>query len=135
LTIVLFAELPATLSRHADRMNALLGEPRVIDDPRLYGSVLLDHRKNMSAHLSQHRFIGPLGLRNEMVERLIRSLDTTGIDTRGNRFDALAFARKDQAGAIGTKRRYTILSASKPFRFTTPSESSVNLRNILFPSL
>jgi len=89
-------------------MNALLGEPRVVDDPRFYGSVLLDHRKNMSAHLSQHRFIGPLGLRDEMVERLMRSLDTTGLDTRGNRFDALAFARKDQAGAIGTKRRDTI---------------------------
>ena len=48
----------------------------VYGDPRFYGSVLLNHRKNMSAHLSQHRFIGPLGLRDEMVERLMHSLDT-----------------------------------------------------------
>jgi hypothetical protein len=60
------------------------------------------------AHMFQHRFIGPLGLRDEMVERLMRSLDTTGLHARGNRFDALALARKDQVCAILTKRRDTI---------------------------
>jgi hypothetical protein len=92
LTIVLFPELPAILSRHADRMNALFGKPGVINDPGFYGSMLLDHRKDMSAHLSQHRLVRPLGLRNEMVERLMRRLDATGLDTRGDRFDALAFS-------------------------------------------
>ncbi len=38
----------------------------------------------------------------------MRRLDATGLDTRGDRFDALAVARKDQARAIGAKRRDTI---------------------------
>ncbi|MDT4841812.1 hypothetical protein FQZ97_756850 [compost metagenome] len=33
LAIVLFAKLAAILARHANRMFALLGETRVIDDP------------------------------------------------------------------------------------------------------
>jgi hypothetical protein len=77
-------------------------------------------------HLPQHRFIGPLGLRDEMVERLMRGLDTMGLDTRGNRFDALAFARKDQAGAIGTKRRDTIrMSQDRRHRLNERSEPTL----------
>ena len=35
-------------------------------------------------------------------------LDAAGFDTGGHRFDALAFTGKDQAGAIGAKRRHPI---------------------------
>src|SRR6267143_5704213 len=51
LAIGLLAELSAILVVHADRMLALLGERRVVDDPCFDRSVLLDRRQHHLAHL------------------------------------------------------------------------------------
>ena len=50
LTIVLLAKLTAILPGDADRMNALLGKSRVVDDPGAYPVALLDSRKNKGSN-------------------------------------------------------------------------------------
>src|SRR5690348_1506918 len=69
LTIVLFAELAAILPRNAYRMLALLRKARVIDDPRLNRTMLLDLRQNHVSHFCQNRFVRPASFANEMQQR------------------------------------------------------------------
>jgi hypothetical protein len=54
LAVVLLAELAAILTGYANRMLALLGEPRVVDDPGFDRSVLLDHRQHQLTNLGQN---------------------------------------------------------------------------------
>jgi hypothetical protein len=59
LTIGLFAELAAILMMHADRVLALLGERRVIDNPDLDRAVTLDLRDHHLTHPGQHLLVRP----------------------------------------------------------------------------
>jgi hypothetical protein len=59
LTIGLFAELAAILVMHADRVLALFGERRVIDNPDLDRAVTLDLRNHHLTHLGQHLLVRP----------------------------------------------------------------------------
>src|ERR1700730_19272612 len=55
LAVVLLARLTAILPGHPDRMPTLLGEARVINDPRFDRSATLDRCQHQFAHLGQHR--------------------------------------------------------------------------------
>jgi len=57
LAIVLLAELATILPRDADRVLSLLGEARIINDPRLDWPVPRDHRQNQFAYLCQHHLV------------------------------------------------------------------------------
>ena len=80
LTIVLLAKLAAILPGDADRMNALLGESRVVDDPGDYPAALLDGGKNKGSNPSQQVLLRPVGVGDKMVQRLMRALDAAGLD-------------------------------------------------------
>jgi hypothetical protein len=56
---------------HADRMGALLGVRRIVDDPGLDRSVTLDCRHHQLAHLGEHPLVRPLSLADEMQELLM----------------------------------------------------------------
>ena len=62
------AKLPAILPRDPDRMPALLGKARVVEDPRLDRTVPLHRRQDIGAHLGQHGCVRPLRLPHEMQQ-------------------------------------------------------------------
>jgi hypothetical protein len=57
LAIVLFAELSATLPRHADGVLALLRDAGVVDDQGTDWAALLDDGQNMGAQGCKHRIV------------------------------------------------------------------------------
>jgi hypothetical protein len=71
LAVVLFAELTAILTRHPDRVPALLGEAGIVNDPGLDGPSTLNGRQYEVAHFGEHGGIRPGRLTNEMQQRLV----------------------------------------------------------------
>jgi hypothetical protein len=67
LTIVLLAKLAAILPGDADRMNSLLGESRVVDNPGAYPAALLDGGKNKGSNPSQEILLRSVGVGDKMV--------------------------------------------------------------------
>jgi hypothetical protein len=108
LTIVLLAKLTAILPADADRMNAFLGESRVVDDPSFYPAALLDGGKNKGSNPPQQILLRPVGVGDKMVQRLMRALDAAGLDASRYRLDALALARKNKPRTVGAKWRSPI---------------------------
>jgi hypothetical protein len=104
LAVLLLAELAAVLPRHADGVLALLGEASVVDDPGLDRPVLLDGGQHASAHHGEHGRVGPIGLGDQVVQRLMGGLDPPRLDARGHRLNALALARQQQACAVAPSR-------------------------------
>jgi hypothetical protein len=62
----MLSELATILPRNADRVLALLGEARVIDDPRLDRPVPLYPWQNQLAYLRYHLLVRPTALADEM---------------------------------------------------------------------
>ena len=108
LAIGLLAELPAILMVHADRMGALLGIRRIVDNPDLDRSVTLDRRYHQLAHLGQHAFVRPLSFADEMQELLMLHRNAGRRRHRRHRLDALAAFRRQQSGAIIPQRQSPI---------------------------
>jgi hypothetical protein len=108
LAIVLLAELPAILPRHADRLRALLGVAGVVDDPGVDRAVLLDGWQHLAAHRGQHRLVRPVRLGDQMMQRLLRRLHPLRLQPGRHRLDALALTRQQQPGAVGLERRGAI---------------------------
>jgi len=71
LTIVGLAEPPAILPGDAHRMNAFLGEGRVVDNPSLDLPLRLDRRQDQFARLGQNRLVRPRRLTDQMQKRLM----------------------------------------------------------------
>jgi hypothetical protein len=105
IRIVLLAKLTAILPGDADRMNALLGEPRVVDDPGAYPAALLNGWKDKGSNPPQQILLRPVGVGDKMVQRLMRALDAAGFDAGRYRLDALSIAGKNEPGTVGTKWR------------------------------
>ena len=78
LTIVLLAKLAAILPGDTDRMNALLGETCVVDDPGAYPAAPLDAGENKGSNLPQQVLLRPVGVGDKMVQRLMRALNPAG---------------------------------------------------------
>lgn len=103
LAIVLLAELTTILPGHADRMSALLGKP--VSSMIQARIVPRDHRKHEIAPRLHHRGIGPVRLRDEMMQRLMRGSNASRLHPRRHRRDALAIAGLHQPRAIRLNRR------------------------------
>jgi hypothetical protein len=86
-------------------VRALLGDAGVVDHPAADGPLLLDDGQHTGADGGQERLVGPVGLGDEMVQRLMGGLDAPGLDAGRYGFDALASARQQQARAIRPERR------------------------------
>src|SRR4051812_37228121 len=104
LAIVLLAELAAILTRHPDRVPALLGEAGIVDDPGLDGPSTLEGGQDQVAHLGEHGRIGPRRLTDEMQQRLVLGGGPGRSCHRGHRFYALALGRHEQARAVVPQR-------------------------------
>src|ERR1700735_3819039 len=108
LTIVLLAKLTAILPGDADRMNALLGESRVVDNPGAYPAALLDGGKNKGPTASQQILLRPVGVGDKMMQRLMRALNAAGFDAGRHRLPALPIAGKNEPRTVGADRRTPI---------------------------
>ena len=100
LAVVLLAELAAVLPCHADRVPPLLGEARVVDDPRRDRAVPLHLRQNHLAHLGQDPLVRPATLADKMQQRLMLRRYPRRRRHRRHGFHALAFTRHHQTHAI-----------------------------------
>ena len=108
LTVVLLAELPAVLPRHTDGVPAFLRHAGVVDDQRADRVMPPEDGQDMGAHGREHGIVGPLGLRHEMMQRLVRRPHTPRLHARGQRLDAFALAGQQQPRAIRLERGGTI---------------------------
>jgi hypothetical protein len=79
---------------------ALLGKAGVVDDPGLDRAMLLDQGQHLGPDHAKHGRVGPVGLGDQVVQRLVGGLDPPGLNPRSHGLDALALARQQQAGAI-----------------------------------
>lgn len=91
--------------RHPDRVCALLRDAGVVDDQRPGRAVLFDDGQDTRTHRRQHRGVGPIGLGQEVMQRLMRRLHAPWLHPRGHRFDAFAITGQQQSRAIGSEWR------------------------------
>lgn len=72
LAVILLAQLATILPRHADRVLAFLQHARVVDDQGPDRAALLDDGQDTGTHCREHRVAGPLSLRHQVMQRLVR---------------------------------------------------------------
>src|SRR4051794_24664222 len=104
LAVVLLAELTAVLTRHPDRVTALLRKAGVVDDPGFDRAAAFDERQDQLLYPAENPIVRPRRVGDEMQQRLVLGRDPGRRRYRRNRLDALAFARQQQAPAIITQR-------------------------------
>jgi hypothetical protein len=114
LTIVLLAELAAVLARHADRMPALLGKPRIVDDPRRDRSVPLNRRQHQVTHFPQHPLIRPRRVADKVQQRLMLRRHPSRRRHRRHRLDALPLPRQQKPKAVIPQRRRPVGVTERP---------------------
>src|SRR5215467_4379311 len=100
LTIGLLAKLPAVLVMHTNRVAALLGERRIIDNPHLDRFAALDRRHHHLAHFGQHRLVQPWRFSNEMQQLLMLYRNLGRRRRRRHRLHALAALRSHKTHTI-----------------------------------
>jgi hypothetical protein len=122
LAVGLLAELAAILVMHADRVLALLGERRVVDDPGLDRPVPLDLRHYHPLHLGQHRRVGPRGVGNEMQKLLVLRRHAGRRRHRRHRLHASAPLCRQQPRAIALQR-------PRPIRMPDHARQTINVRH------
>ena len=66
--------------------------------------MLLDRERYPGTHHGQRDRIRPVGLGDQVVQRLMSRLDPAGLDPDRHRLDALALARQQQASAVAPNR-------------------------------
>src|SRR5712691_8645486 len=91
LTILDLAQAAAPLARHPDRMLALLGKLRAIDDA--YAVRFAQRLVHQGPVLPQHCLIWPLALSNT----LLHSLDVPAVQRKRHRLNRLALDRQQQS--------------------------------------
>ena len=86
--------------------------------------MLLDGRQDLGADSGQHCGVRPVGLGDQVVQRLMSGLDPTRLDPGGDGLDALAVARQQQAGAVVAKRDDAVsMAESRAKRLDIGSEA------------
>ena len=100
LAICLFPELATILVGNADGLRSLLGNPGIVNDPCTNWSVTLYCRQDRLVHFGQDRAIAPLGLRDEMMHRLMGGSYAIGSDSRRHGLHAFAIARQHQSRRV-----------------------------------
>src|SRR5262249_19078408 len=94
------------LALNADRMFTLLQEPRVVDDPRRDGLLLLQRFDRVFRTLPPHETVAPRTAADEVQEIVVHPLAHPLIAgyARGDRLDALALALPDDSERVGRER-------------------------------
>jgi len=105
LAIILLAQLAGVLAGNPDRVPALLGKARVVDDPGLDRPAALERRQGQPAHLREHRLVRPGGLTHEVQKRLVLGGNARWSGDGRHRLHALALGRHEQPGAVVAERR------------------------------
>ena len=95
-------------------MAAFLGKAGIVNDQRAHRTMLLDAGQHTRANCGEHGVVRPVGLRHEVMQRLVRRLHALRFYARCHRLHALALARQQQAGAIGLKWRRPIGVPKRP---------------------
>ena len=109
LAVVLLAEVSAILTRYADGVGFLIGDPGVVERPR--------HHSAVAIHLVEHGTVGdaeegpvlPGSRRHEMVEGLEARRHALGIHAGRQRADAFALSGKSEAHEVGPQGIVPIL--------------------------
>ena len=70
--MVMFTKLVVILERHPSRMRSVLREARVINDPGPDRFGLGEHWRHDITDDIEHCGVRPIGLRHEMMHRLMR---------------------------------------------------------------
>ena len=104
LAVVPLAQLAAILTRHPDRVTALLRKSGVVDDPGFNCVALFNDRQGQLLYPAENPLIRPRRVGDEMQQRLVLGRDPRRRRYRRDRLDALALARQQQAPAIITQR-------------------------------
>jgi hypothetical protein len=73
-------------------MPAFLRKTGVVDDPGHHRSSLLHRGQDMLAHLIEQRFVTPVCLGYQMMQRLTHRLNSLRIETGSHWLNALALA-------------------------------------------
>ena len=97
LAVVLLAELPTVSLGDADRMLALLRKARVVDDSGRDRAMTLDRRQDLIAYRAHHALVRPAPLTHDVRQGLMLGRRSTGSRDGGERLDALALDRHQQA--------------------------------------
>jgi len=108
LAVVPLAAPTAILTRHPDRVTALLRKSGVVDDPGLDRAALFDDRHGQLLDPAENPLARPRRVGEEMQQRLVLGRDPRRRRHRRDRLDALALARQQQAQAIITQRLRSI---------------------------
>ena len=114
LAIVLLAQLPAILPRHADRMPTLLGKAGVVDDPRLHRPSRRHRRQSRLACCPQQRRLVPRRLADEVQQRLMLGRRPVGAQPRRHRLDTLTRPRQQQPRAVRAERPNPVSMPQRP---------------------
>jgi hypothetical protein len=111
LAIGLLAELTAILTLYSDRMLALLGERRIVDDPGFDRAALRHRRHHQFAHFRQHPFIRPRRIGDDVLELLMLLryvLIRFRLGRCRHRLHAAPAHRHQQPGAITHHRPHAV---------------------------
>jgi hypothetical protein len=84
-------------------VRSLLGDAGVIDHPAADRSAPLHNRQHPQTNRGEQRLVGPVCLGHEVMQRLMRCLHAPRFNASSHRLDALAGARQQQAGAVGSE--------------------------------
>ncbi len=99
LTIVLLAQLPAILACYAHRMDSFFRKSGVVHDP-IKTALRSKLGRDPIAHTLKNRFVRPLRLRHQVMQRLMFRAHMQRIGMRRQRFHALAFKRQHQPSTV-----------------------------------
>lgn len=97
----------AGLPRHPDRVLALLWIRRVVDDPEAATEKSSIGTPSLGGP-ARHLGVRPIGLGDEVMQRLVPGAGMQRIDPRRHRFHILACSRQDQSGAVVPQPRVPV---------------------------
>ena len=89
----MFADLTAVLPGDTYGMFTLLGETRIVHDPRHHRAVFLHSGQYLLPHLCQHLFVVPGRVCHKVMQRLVHAANIIRSQTRSHRLDAFALSR------------------------------------------
>ena len=94
LAVILLADLAAVLPSDTYGMFTLLGETRIVHNPRHHRAEFLHGGQYLPPHLCQHLFVIPGRVRHKVMQRLVHATNVIRSQTRGHRLDTFALSRQ-----------------------------------------
>jgi hypothetical protein len=97
LAVIVFADLTAVLPGNSHRVLSLFGKTGVIHDPRHHRAILLHGWKHLPSYLTQHLFVVPGRVRNQVMQRLVHAANIVRSQTCSHWLNALAISGQQQS--------------------------------------